>query len=44
MCKLIRDKFKRSKEIALKLLATQSRELVNIYKKGGEYEKYWGMV
>ena len=44
MLKLNRDKFKRNKELALKLLATQSRELVNGYGGGTEAHKFWGMV
>ena len=44
MLTLNRDKFKRNKELALKLLATQSRELINGYGAGGQAQKFWGMV
>lgn len=44
MEKLNRDKFKRNKDLNLKLFATQSRKLVNGYTKGGEAEAFWGLV
>jgi len=44
MEQLNRDKFRRSKELGMKLFATQSRMLVNGYKKGGEAESYWGAL
>lgn len=44
MLQLNRDKFKRNKELGLKLFATQSRSLVNCYAKGGDAEAFWGMV
>lgn len=33
---LVRDKFKRNKEIREKLVATGTRHLINTYGKGGE--------
>jgi hypothetical protein len=36
MEQLNRDKFKRNKDLGLKLFATQSRQLVNGYAKGGD--------
>ena len=44
MFKLNRDKFKRNKDLGLKLFATQSRALVNCYSKGGDAEAFWGMI
>ncbi|CAM6006601.1 unnamed protein product [Sphagnum balticum] len=44
MERLVRDKFKRNREIGGKLAATQSRTLVNGFKLGGENEAYWGML
>lgn len=38
MEKLVRDKFKRNKEIGNKLMATSPRPLVNTFKQGGENE------
>jgi predicted NAD-dependent protein-ADP-ribosyltransferase YbiA (DUF1768 family) len=44
MERLLRDKFKRNKELGGKLAATQPRGLINSYKQGGENEQYWGVV
>lgn len=44
MMDLNRDKFKRNKDLGLKLFATQSRLLVNCYSKGGDAELFWGMI
>lgn len=44
MLDLNRDKFKRNKDLGLKLFATQSRLLANCYPKGGDAELFWGMV
>jgi predicted NAD-dependent protein-ADP-ribosyltransferase YbiA (DUF1768 family) len=44
MITLNRDKFKRNKELGLKLFATQSRMLINGYSKGGDAEKFWGII
>jgi hypothetical protein len=44
MLRLNRDKFKRNKDLGLKLFATQSRALVNCYAKGGDAEAFWGMI
>jgi predicted NAD-dependent protein-ADP-ribosyltransferase YbiA (DUF1768 family) len=44
MLDLNRDKFKRNKDLGLKLFATQSRQLANCYPKGGDAELFWGMV
>jgi predicted NAD-dependent protein-ADP-ribosyltransferase YbiA (DUF1768 family) len=44
MLRLNRDKFKRNKDLGLKLIATQSRDLVNCYAKGGDAEAFWGML
>jgi len=41
---LNRDKFKRNKELGLKLFATQSRQLINGYEKGGDAEMFWGAI
>lgn len=40
---LVRDKFKRNKEIREKLVATGTRHLINTYQKDGDNETYWGM-
>jgi predicted NAD-dependent protein-ADP-ribosyltransferase YbiA (DUF1768 family) len=44
MEQLNRDKFKRNKDLGLKLFATQSRRLVNGYPKGGDAETFWGAI
>lgn len=44
MEQLIRDKFKRNKDLGLKLFATQSRELINGYSQGGDAELFWGVI
>lgn len=44
MMKLNRDKFKRNKDLGLKFLATQARQLINCYEKGGDAEAFWGMI
>lgn len=44
MEQLNRDKFKRNRDLGLKLFATQSRQLVNGYEQGGDAEAFWGMV
>ena len=44
MIQLNRDKFKRNKDLNLKLFATQNRELINGYAKGGDAEAFWGMI
>lgn len=44
MEQLNRDKFKRNRDLGLKLFATQSRTLVNGYPHGGEAEAFWGAV
>jgi predicted NAD-dependent protein-ADP-ribosyltransferase YbiA (DUF1768 family) len=40
---LVRDKFKRNKDIREKLMATGTRHFVNTYSKGGDNETYWGV-
>jgi predicted NAD-dependent protein-ADP-ribosyltransferase YbiA (DUF1768 family) len=44
MERLVRDKFKRSKELSGKLAATHPRPLVNTFKSGGENEHFWGVI
>lgn len=44
MEQLNRDKFKRNRDLGLKLFATQTRQLVNGYEIGGDAEAFWGMV
>ena len=44
MTLLNRDKFKRNKELGLKLIATQGRHIINGVERGGEAEHFWGMV
>ena len=44
MEKLVRDKFKRNKEISAKLIATKEKQLVNKYSHSGDNESYWGVV
>ena len=44
MEQLNRDKFKRNRDLGLKLFATQSRQLVNGYAQGGDAENFWGVV
>lgn len=44
MMKLNRDKFKRNKDLGLKLFATQTRELVNGYGGGSDAHGFWGMI
>ena len=44
MEKLVRDKFKRTRELGSKLAATHPRGLVNSFQSGGENELYWGVV
>lgn len=44
MLRINRDKFKRNKELGLKLLATQSRQLINGYGGGGQAQAFWGML
>jgi predicted NAD-dependent protein-ADP-ribosyltransferase YbiA (DUF1768 family) len=44
MEKLLRDKFKRNKELNGKLAETHPRGLINSFKEGGEVEQYWGVV
>jgi predicted NAD-dependent protein-ADP-ribosyltransferase YbiA (DUF1768 family) len=36
MEQLNRDKFKRNRELGLKLFATQTRQLLNCYAQGGD--------
>ena len=44
MEKLVRDKFKRSRELSGTLAATVPQVLTNTYEEGGEVEEYWGVV
>lgn len=44
MEKIVRDKFKRNRPIADKLVATKDRELVNSFLEGADSELYWGVV
>jgi predicted NAD-dependent protein-ADP-ribosyltransferase YbiA (DUF1768 family) len=44
MEQLNRDKFKRNRDLGLKLFATQNRQLVNGYPQGGDAEAFWGAV
>jgi predicted NAD-dependent protein-ADP-ribosyltransferase YbiA (DUF1768 family) len=44
MEQLNRDKFKRNKDLGLKLFATQNRRLVNGYPRGGDAETFWGAI
>jgi predicted NAD-dependent protein-ADP-ribosyltransferase YbiA (DUF1768 family) len=44
MERLVRDKFKRNKDLGSKLAASHPRPLVNSYKQGGENEQFWGIV
>lgn len=44
MERLVRDKFKRTKELGNKLAATSPRKLVNSFTKGGQNESYWGTI
>lgn len=44
MERIVRDKFKRNKELSSKLAATNPRTLINSFKEGSEIEQYWGMV
>jgi predicted NAD-dependent protein-ADP-ribosyltransferase YbiA (DUF1768 family) len=44
MEQLNRDKFKRNRDLGLKLFATQTRQLVNGYAQGGDAEAFWGAV
>lgn len=43
MANLVRDKFKRNKEILDKLMSTKEKKLINIMKNGGYNEEYWGV-
>ena len=40
---LLRDKFKRSKDLQAKLLGTKDKKLINTMKKSGYNELYWGV-
>jgi hypothetical protein len=44
MEQLNRDKFKRNKDLSLKMFATQKRKLINGYDVGGEAEAFWGVI
>jgi hypothetical protein len=44
MERLLRDKFKRNKELGGKLAETHPRTLVNSFKEGGESEQFWGVL
>lgn len=40
---LVRDKFKRNKEILEKLMATKDKKLVNGLKSTGSSQLHWGV-
>lgn len=40
---LVRDKFKRNKEILEKLMATKDKKLVNSMKSAGSSQLHWGV-
>lgn len=42
MEKILRDKFRRNRELRERLAATQNREIVNILMEKTEENLYWG--
>lgn len=44
MEKIMRDKFRRSRDMRERLAATQNREIINLLNDKNEDNLYWGMV
>lgn len=44
MEKIMRDKFRRSKDLRERLAATQNREIINLLNDKNEENLYWGIV
>ena len=44
MLNLIRDKFKRNKELGEKLIGTKNKKIINTLNSKGYNEEYWGIV
>lgn len=44
MLHLIRDKFKRNKDLIEKLMGTKDKKLMNTLKHNGPNELYWGLA
>lgn len=44
MEKIMRDKFRRNKDLRERLAATQNREIINVLNEKSEENLYWGIV